>query len=736
MKKIIKALFFTFGVILILFISAVLIVNVYLFDVKLDKDKLVNLDRTINFYDKNGVLIAEKSNGICVSDLTKINNYTKNAFVSIEDKRFYSHNGVDYKSMLRAIKNNFKNLSIKEGGSTISQQLIKNTHLTSEKTIKRKLSEIKLARNLERKYTKDEILEMYLNTIYFGNNAYGITNASKLYFNKNTKDLTINESAILAGMIKAPSIYAPNKNLDKCNKRKNLVLNEMLNQGFITKEEYNENVNKNVLDEVKNVDIEYDYIYLTSNYMDQTLKLYPYSKESLNIYTFYDSSLQKILKEAILNFNNYNCEKTAVLMNNKGQIEAYFSTCGDVNRQIGSVIKPILVYAPAIEENVVTSVTPILDEKTDFSGYTPSNYNDKYYGYITVKESLAKSSNVCSVKLLNYLSVDKAKEYINKTDINLSENDNSLALALGATENGAKLTNLTACYNIFSNKGIYKSPTTISSIKNDSLSFNNTIKTERVINEDTAHIMNDMLNGVVQSGTAKKLLFSDLTLYAKTGTVGNKKGNTDAYVISYDADYTLGVWFGSKNNAVYMDNTITGGNVPCFVAKSIWEKIYANKTQNEMFTSDSVIKVMLDKESFENNHTLVLADDVSPKSCVFEGLLKISTIPKTKSTKFTNPIIQNPKTSVKNYCYCIELCQIEHINALIYKIENNKKYKVFDTRNGEYIYNEKLKPNSTYEFIVVPYYDDGKVVYYGKEMLLDKIKSPSIELDDWWDDKL
>lgn len=736
MKKIIKAVLFISCILLIVCMASILIISIYLSDVKLDKNKLVDLNRTISFYDKDGIVFAEKSNGICVSDLSNINNNTKNAFVSIEDKRFYNHNGVDYKSVLRAIKNNVKNLSVKEGASTISQQLIKNTHLTSDKTIKRKLSEIKLAIELERNYTKNEILEMYLNTIYFGNNAYGITSAAKLYFNKSTNDLTINESAMLAGMIKAPSIYAPNKNLDKCNKRKNLVLKEMLTQGYITKEEYNKNINENVLNNLNNVDAAYDYVYLTSNYIDQTLKSFPYNKNNLRVYTFFDCNLQKILKDAIIDFNNYECEKTAVLMNNNGQILAYYSTCGDVNRQIGSISKPIFVYAPAIEENIVTSTTPILDEKTNFSGYTPSNYNDRYCGYITVKDSLAKSSNVCAVKLLNYLTVDKAKNYIKKTDINLTDNDNSLVLALGGTEKGAKLTDLTACYNIFSNRGIYKSPTTIAYVKNSLFSYSNSIKTQQIINEDTACIMNDILNGVVQNGTAKKLSFSNLNLYAKTGTVGNKNGNTDAYVISYDADYTLGVWFGTKNSTTFMSNSITGGSVPCVMAKRIWEKIYKNNEQTDMFNSDSVISVKLDKESLENSHSLVLADDIAPKRCVVEGLFKKSTIPKTKSTKFSAPTIEKPKTSIKHCNYSIELCQTEYINALIYKIENNKKIKVFDTKSGEYIYNEKLKQNSSYEFIVVPYFNNGKTFYYGKEIILDKIKTPSIELGEWWNDEL
>ncbi len=736
MRKIITALFLVLGIIFILFLSLILIVNVYLSDVKLNKNKLVDLKRTISFYDADGNLFAEKSNGVCVTDITGINNCTKKAFVAIEDKRFYEHNGVDYRSMARAIKNNLLNLSIKEGASTISQQLIKNTHLSSEKTLKRKLSEVKLAKELEKNYSKDEILEMYLNTIYFGNNCYGITTAAKSYFNKATNELNLNESAMLAGLIKAPSLYSPNKNIEKCNKRKNVVLKEMYNQGYINKEEYDKNLSTDIT--ITNYDNKaiYDYVYLTSTYIDQILSDSPYSKINLNIYTYYNQKLQQILKNTICDYNNYDTEKSAVLMNNKGQILAYYSTCGNNNRQIGSAIKPILVYAPAIEENVVSSITQILDEKTDFDGYSPSNYNDKYYGYVSVKDSLAKSLNVCSIKLLNYLTIDKAKNYINKTDIELSKNDNSLALALGATENGAKLTDITASYNIFSNKGLYNSPSSISFIKNNEIKTTKTLNEKRVIGEDTAFIMNDMLKNVVENGTAKKLCFSNLDLYAKTGTVGNKNGNYDAYVISYDANYTLGVWFGSKDYSNYMNNNICGGNIPSLLAKDIWEEIYKDKKQEKMFTSDKVENIKIDKIALEEEHSILIADDNAPSRYVIDTIFKKDAIPNIKSNRFSSPATEKPKTSVNNMVYKIELCQTEYINCIIYKIENDKKYKVFDTKNGKFIFTENLKPNTKYEFLILPYFSDGKNIFYGEEIKLEKIKTPSVELGEWWNDKL
>ena len=227
MKKVFKV----FCAIILLVLICIIGVLTYYFistmNVKLDDEKLINLQQTVTYYDVNLNVFAEEVNGVNITEIEKIPSHTINAFIAIEDKRFFSHKGVDYKGLFRALINNFKSMSFKEGASTISQQLIKNTHLSSDKTLNRKLAEIRLATILEKKYSKTDILEKYLNTIYFGENCYGITNASKRYFDKLPSELSINESAMLAGIIKAPSNYSPFANLDKCIKRKNVVLKEM-----------------------------------------------------------------------------------------------------------------------------------------------------------------------------------------------------------------------------------------------------------------------------------------------------------------------------------------------------------------------------------------------------------------------------------------------------------------------------------------------------------------------------
>ncbi len=738
MKKTIKILSIIFLSIALLIFIGLSYYFIQTSEVKLDTDKLVSFSRSINFYDNNNELIQEQSCGKTLADISKIQEHTKNAFIAIEDKRFYKHNGVDYKGLLRATINNIKAFSFKEGGSTITQQLIKNTHLSSEKTFKRKLYEIKLARDLENKFSKDEILEKYLNTIYFGDNCYGITSAAKHYFNKSPYELSINESAVLASIIKAPSNYSPYSNYQKCFMRKKIVLKNMLEQNLINKDEYNKNIDKKIiLAENYNTNNEYDYFYLVNKEINSILKNYPYKSTQLNVYTYYDNSVQDIVSNN-LKQSQINSNKSAVLIGKNGEIKAYYSTCGNVNRQLGSTIKPLISYAPAIENNLVCSETKILDEKTNFNDYFPNNYNDKYYGKISVKDSLAKSSNVCAIKLLNYVGLEKASKYMSLLDISISNKDKNLSLALGATENGVCLTKISGAYSVFNNQGNFIKPKTIAKItdKNGNLIYQNPKKQVKVFGDDTISIMNDMMRNVVTNGSAKKLSFCESKLYAKTGTVGCSDGNTDAYTISYNNDYILGTWLGNNKNE-YLENSITGGTLPAIISSDIWEQIYANKPYpKDIENSDKVLEVEIDKISYDSEGKIVLADKIAPKIFTKKILIKKNYKISEESTRFSSPKLENYKTIVNNNEITIQLCVTKYINAKIYKQYDDKKEEVFDTIKDNcttYIDNNLIK-NKTYTYSILPYYVSENKIYYGKEIFLKKIKSPTNNVDDnWWD---
>lgn len=736
MKTALKILLISFAIILIIFTGFFIYFSQITMNENIDPKKLVNMEQTISFYDCNDVFLCKDSGEHLLTDIENIPKHVKQAFVSIEDKRFYQHKGVDYKGLVRAIAVNLKSGLFKEGGSTISQQLIKNTHLNNKKTLKRKLSEIKLAKQLEKMYSKSEILEMYLNTIYFGDNCYGITSASDYYFGKKPEELTLNEGAILAGLIKAPATYSPLRNFNKCISRKNLVLQQMYKQGYISKNDYTIAINENIeFGKDDNLRKNYDYFYLARKEFSEIIKNHPYLTGEVSIYTNYDSTIQEKLETNLLN-NSLEVNKSAIMLSNNGEILAYYSTCGDVYRQMGSTIKPLLVYAPAIENNVIYSCSPILDEKTNFNDYSPSNFADKYYGYVSAKDSLAKSLNVCAVKILNYTGVEKSKSYLDKLDITLTSNDNTLGIALGSTEKGATLSEISSAYCSFANNGIFQSPFVIKKIINNKgeVLYRTRQQNKKIFSEETACIINDMLENAVKDGTAKKLYYSNIPLCAKTGTVGNKQGNSDAYNISYNSEKVLGVWYGSKNNQL-MDNSVTGGTFPTITASEIWNDVYLGKTKPDSYIkSDNVEEVYIDKIELEENQKIVLADNLAPNRYKLKAIFKKNNMPNCVSTRFTSPKIKNAEISVFSNGNKVSFCLTECCDAIVVRTFRGKKKTIYDTNgnNKDCYFDKDVLPNCEYQYSIIPYYNDGMIKHYGEEYVLNKIKTPIIQFDDWW----
>lgn len=740
MKKFLIIFSIFFGFILITILGCF----IYYFAVtngeKLDKNKLVNLDKTITFYDSFGNELAEESSGISVTNFKDIPPHLITAFISIEDKRFYTHKGVDYKGIFRAIFNNAKSFSAKEGASTIEQQLIKNTHLTNKKTINRKLVEIKLAKELEKNFSKNEIMEKYLNTIYFGNGCYGITSASKYYFNKKPSDLSINESAVLSAIIKAPNTYAPNKNIEKCDKRKNLVLSEMFSQNYITKEQFENAKNQSSADILtKSNTQKFNFLNMVKEETLSKLGENGYFSTNIKVNTTLNKDFQENL-EKIIEETKDKFDVSAIILNKDGQVLSYYSTCGEKNRQMGSVIKPLIVYAPAIEKNVIYSCTKIDDTKSDFNGYSPSNYNEKYLGKITAKTALINSSNVCAVKVLSMTGIEESIDFVKKTDIKFDENDKNLSLALGSSYGGATLKEITSAYLPFMNNGIFQSATCINDFINNSnakkIEFNN--KSSTIFSPSTCEIINDMLLETVKSGTARKLNHLGFPLCAKTGTVGSEKGNTDAYCISYNSEYVVGVWFGNKDDL--MPNSITGGSEPTKLSAKIWENIYKDKTAPQMPKNTNTVELGIDKISFDKDGTVELASENTPKRFIRKEIFKKDYYPRNISNRFLIPKYESVELSVKNNKIHISLCLTEYTNARIYKENNGQITLVFDSLKNK----DKLKfidkdveRNKEYSYYIIPYYSFDNKEILGEQSLIGKVKLQKIqditEDESWWD---
>lgn len=739
MSKPLKILTF----VLLSLIVVLLSITIYCFTItsrdNLDEKKLLNMDKVITYYDAFNVEISEQTDDTEVTEISLIPEYVKNAFISIEDKRFYKHNGVDLTGLLRAFVNNIKTMSFKEGGSTISQQLIKNTHLSNEKTFKRKLIEIKLAKQLEKKYSKEQILEKYLNTIYFGDNCYGITSASRHYFDKHPSELTINEGASLAATIKAPLTYSPSLESERNFVRKNLVLKQMYSQGYLSETELKDNLEKQITLRTPENENNFDFMSLVKKQLNSFFSDNAYLKGKISVYTTLLPNIQKDIENKIKE-NTEECDKSIVVLDKNSNIVAYSSTCKENLRQMGSTIKPLLVYAPAIDTCTVDSCSLIQDEKTDFNGYSPSNYNDKYYGKVSVKDSLAKSLNVCSVKILSSTGIENCIEYLKKTEIPITENDNNLSLALGATEKGATLTQICSAYNIFVNDGNYKKTNCISKISyQDTVIECNRSSKVKVFDEDTCYIINDMLKETVKNGTAKKLSYTNFPLCAKTGTVGNENGNTDAYSISYNFDYTIGVWFGNRDGKL-MPNSISGGTVPTVLASYIWKNIYENQTPSSFPECDKVNKLQIDKISYEKDGIIELADDNAPLRYVKTELFKEKSVLKNKSTRFSAPNIDKPEISVNSNEIDIKLCLAEYYDALVYREENGKRKLVFDSRNSDkkQEFNDiDIEAEKEYSYYVIPYFYTGEKTILGGEVFIGKIKVPANNAgDSWWEDEL
>ncbi len=700
----------------------------------LDADKLVNVHRTVVFLDKNGDTIEESSGKSSVTGIDDIPLHVQNAFIAIEDKRFYSHGGTDFKALCRSGVKNVFSLSLKEGASTIDQQLIKNTHLTSDKTLKRKLTEIKLAKELDKKYTKREILEKYLNTIYFGNGCYGITDASEYFFGKTPKNLTVSEGAILAGTVKAPSNYSPKNNPEKCLKRRNLVLSEMEKQGYIDKTLYTAAVTT-PLPEIK-TDKKPDNAFLAyaKNELSSLIETDAYEKNKTIVNTSYNEGFQRILENVFAeNDSDYNV--TAIILNKRGEAEAFYSTSEiQEKRQLGSVIKPVAVYAPAIELGTIYSCSKILDEKTVFSGYAPANYKNKYYGNVSAKFALSKSLNIPAVKILSLTGVKNSLEFLKKTDVEITEADENLSVALGATVNGAKIDSIAAVYASFINDGVFTPAHSITGVVKANKNLYEKRKTVRLFSPDTSYVITDMLSETVNNGTAKRLKTEDILLSAKTGTVGTEKGNSDAYCISFSPEYVLSVRYSAKGGNI-MPNSITGGTEPASVSAAIWRKIYPNGTNTQFSKPESVKELNIDEISYESDGVIEIADEFAPDRYKLKELFTEKNCPKSTSHRFTHPSANINDFSVNNNKICIRLCLAQYYGLKIYVRDGNSESLVYEANScvPEEITVNIPNEKKEYEYYALPFFKNGEIVKNGEKIFLGKIKSSErVSSDDWW----
>ncbi|HDX9611566.1 PBP1A family penicillin-binding protein [Bacillus toyonensis] len=534
--------------------------------------------------------------------IEQIPKYVQQAFVAVEDSRFYEHQGIDYPSIFRALYKDTLAGEKVEGGSTITQQLAKNVFLTREKTVTRKLKEVAISLQLEQKYTKQQILEMYMNHIYFGHGAYGIQAAAKLYFNKNVEDLTVEEGAMLAGLPKSPNGYSPYFSPEKSKERRDVVLSLMHRQGYLTAEESVRYQGKTIA-LYKNLDEnELAYMPYIDMVIDEAARLYGLSHQEVlrGGYTFVvpmDEKVQKVAYNQFQDARNFpgkeeGAQGAFLLMDNRtGGIKAAIGGRKYVprgfnrifaKRQPGSVLKPLIVYAPALETKKYNPYSLLTNEKASFEGYEPRNYNRQYTKEMTMYDAILDSANVPAVSLLNELGVEEGKQYLEKGNVHIA--DTGLSTALGGLKNGVSPFDLVKMYRAFLANGNIIEPHVIDKVLNrHGAVIGESPKVEtKIFSKQTAWYMTKMLEGVVKEGTAKVGVYNG-ALAGKTGTTSipnDDNGARDMWFVGYTPNLVGAVWVGYDHTD--KEHKLQGESA---AATKLFKKILtkANVEQKEKF---------------------------------------------------------------------------------------------------------------------------------------------------------
>ena len=605
--------------------------------VDFDVYRITGCDRTSIIYDGQSDVVTrlhgvQDRTWVSISELQPSTVY---AFISAEDARFFEHEGVDVIRIAGAIVADIKAGSYVQGASTISQQLIKLSHLTSEKTISRKAEEAALAYEMERQYSKEDILEMYLNYVYFGGGYYGIEAAAEGYFGVHASDLTLDQSAMLAGILKSPSGYAPHINYAASINRRNNILRLMRDYGYITDDEKKQASARRptILHDKRE---EYSGYY-TDAVTKSAAALMGITVDELirggyNIYSAMDSDIQHYCEEMFKNGELFPAEDSeaaiVVLEPSTGMVVAMvggrsytggisFNRATDIRRQPGSVIKPVIAYAPAFEYLNYTAADMILDEETTFADYTPSNYGNKYYGWVTVREAVTKSLNVPAVKTLSAVGVYRAKDFAKRCGIEFDDKDDSLALALGGFTYGVSPLQIAGAYSCFASGGIYNTPTLIKKItdRNGLTVYEYRQDSRRVMSEANAYILTSMLKSVVTEGTGHRLNTLDIPIAGKTGTVGLANGNRDAWMAGYTPEYTAVVWQGYDSDRLgLLPSSATGGTYPALMLYELFNHIYPDGRNGDFEKPESVKQYSIDAKTLKKQHKVVLANAMTPQS--------------------------------------------------------------------------------------------------------------------------
>ncbi|HAR62999.1 MAG: penicillin-binding protein [Candidatus Margulisiibacteriota bacterium] len=652
LQKIVLALF------VLVFLVAVAI-SVYAYKIYQD---LPDIDSKMNVYipneatqiiSKDGVVLAKlhREENRTLVPLSKISDNIKKAIVAVEDKRFYKHHGVDWIGIFRAIAIDIKDRSPSQGASTLTQQLVKNVFLYKEKSIKRKIAEVMLSTKIERYHSKEEILEMYLNEVYWGHNAYGIESASQLYYGKSSQTLTLAESALLVGILRGPEIYSPYKNYDQAILREKIVLVRMLQLGYISKREYDEALKQPII--LKGyTNSAYKAPYFVSYIIEQLIKDYGEASvyvTGMKVYTTLDYRLQRIaervVEETVLagKEGKAGFDQAAMLVMDPetGHIVAmvggYDFTKSQFNkavhsyRQPGSAFKPI-TYLTALERGM-TPDSIIVDAPVSYGSYVPQNYNHDYKGSISLKKALELSQNIPAVKLCYKVGPQAVIDTARRLGIK-SPLQPYLPLTLGANE--LTMLELTSAYCVFAAQGIKTDPISITKVQyHDHINIQvNRVRRHQEFSKEAVNQLVDMMQNVVENGTAKAARLVDRPVAGKTGTTSDYR---DAWFMGFVPQLVVATWVGNDNNSRM--NRVTGGSYPAKMWKSFMEKALSTVPVKNFPLAESAKKVNICELSGELAAEYCPSESVKEKYFVKEFMpTKECTLHKPEAEKQNVPL--------------------------------------------------------------------------------------------------
>ena len=737
----------------------------------LDVNKLTNLAQTGAIYDKDGAYVTTLvgTENRTVIDMDDLPRHVVDAFLAAEDLRFYKHPGFDITRILGAVVSNLRSGAYSQGASTITQQLVKLSHLSSQKTIARKLEEVYLALQLEQQFEKDEILEMYLNYIYFGQGAYGIQAAAQVTFGVDAKDLTPAQAATLAAAIKAPSAYsiqtAPQANAD----RRNYILGVMLQEGMLTQQEYDAAMQEAITAE-ESTAAATAYGWFVDAVLDEAELQLDVSAETLlaggyRIDTTLDRAMQSVLDEQytkdIFPANAKDgtpVQSAAACVDTKtGAVRAIvggreYTTRRGLNRatqlrrQPGSALKPLAVYAPAMEYAGWTTASAVLDEPTNFNGYKPKNAGNAYYGYVTVRQALKNSLNIPAVKVMQAVGVESCRRYLQSVGIPLDDRDWNLSLALGSMTYGTSPVQMAAAYIPFANGGTYYAPYFIERItdKNGKVVYQHQDSGTRVLSAQNAYLMTSLLKTVVTSGTGTRLNSAGTPVAGKTGTVNmTGGGNRDAWMNAYTPELSTAVWMGfdQPDSAHRLSNSVSGGTNPATLARNFLKAWYAGRATPDFARPSGIVSVEIDKKAIEWKGEVMLATALTPKAYRTSELFTTANQPTKQSDVWTAP------PSAKSFYVTHNdagqpVLVIEPASAAVYRVQRDaigESFILTELRGtpGQTLYftDSKARPSVTYTYRVIPVHaellDNGVLLEGLQSVQVARVKDSGGTLTGW-----